>query len=105
MYMYVDDYSSLDINSVPLPSCLPPFLPSFLSLPPSLPPSFFFLPPSLPPSLSHSQVEDRLVCTHKHSQITDIFTDKSKPLVKALVIPPAPNTYRYIHTYMYVCIP
>jgi hypothetical protein len=40
------------------------------------------------------QVEDKLVCNHKHSQIIDILTDRKKTNMKAFVIPPVPQTQR-----------
>ena len=46
------------------------------------------------------QVEDRLVCTHKHSQITETLTNRKKSTVKAYVIPPAPTSFRYLHVHV-----
>lgn len=42
------------------------------------------------------QVEDRLLCSHSHMQITELLTDKKRGTVHAYVVPPLPSTTRYV---------
>ena len=45
------------------------------------------------------QVEDRLLCAHTHTQITELLTDRRRVTVRAFVVPPSPAAARYMKDY------